>query len=259
MAEARTSALESLKGLLSVLAGLTVTNSLLIVYTGGSYSRILKPGEMDPYAILCCVLLLANLVRFYHGSLRCLDEFHSPRPSRSLGDSAMAQPRRGLGLDFFLAYAKATAFAAASFYIGQPSFFCWVIITLLSLEIVWFLATRSLSPTARTGKRQLLWLVVNFTTVLVFLVTKAINLQPMLGEQVYVGLLATVFSANTIIDLWLSWAFYFPRAAIETSPAVTHGSPPEPGGNLECSPKAPSGRTDTPAQMLGPREGKTDA
>src|SRR5207302_735466 len=135
-------------------------------------------------------LLIANIVRFYHGNIRLLDDNYGSTAS----DNGR---RRSLGIDFFVIFFQSIMFSMMSFYIGKDFEFFALFTALLLLDVVWYLLTLGFAGDLREFKRQRNWTVNNVLAVIaLFAIT---NLSAQLGQPLYFDVQASIMGVNTVV------------------------------------------------------------
>lgn len=210
--------LGSLSNLITMLAGLTLTNAMLLLFTGGSYQKPIPLTELDGYSLLCFFLLMLNMIRFYHGNIRNIESGAFGFTSNSRDSTPDSRLRASPGLTFLLAFLQCGVLSAASFYIGQPLQFCYFIISLLGLQVMWYLfALQRVSGDAFPNQK--LWLINNVLSLIVLYYSRVSCEGLGLGfsDDTYIAILACVFAVNSLSDLWISWRFYFPVVTSRTT------------------------------------------
>lgn len=202
------SALASAKSVLAIVNGLILTNTTLVLITGGHYSRILPLGKLGTENIVFAVVLMANVVRFYHGNVRHLDAAYGSESVARAASGRHVEPRGGLGLDFLIIFTQSLLFSVTSFYILSHAAYISLVIALLAFDIIW--AVYSEPPQGDyTVSPQRMWLLNNLgaisTLVVFFLIYKAHH-----GRDWALDAAVGVLAITTIADFTLNWEFYFP-------------------------------------------------
>ncbi|MGV3662996.1 MAG: hypothetical protein ACO1TE_22620 [Prosthecobacter sp.] len=211
------SSISSLKEILVIVTGLTITTSLFAVVTGGQLTGVRSLTEIEPMGALSFVVLLLNVIRFYIGNVRTLDDFY--------GQPELTNERKGsIGLDFSVILLTGVIFGLMSFYLYDWASFYILFCAILAVDIIWLFLIQNDThdPAIRATRRK--WYVNNIFHLVVLL----IFLGPSLGRHVGNNEVVTplwvllAFSAvalsNTIFDFWLSRAFYFPKLPKYTEP-----------------------------------------
>jgi hypothetical protein len=209
----------SLRRILSIVMGLALTNTIIVLVThthavtrGAAASEgVIQALTALPIAnVACALVLIATIVRFYHGNLRHFEHVHGrimvapeyARREQSL-DAA-------LGIDFFVILAEGVLFAVASFYARPRSEFLILVLVLLAGDIAWFLVTLRETATRDVLRHQVRWLANNFLAVLAIALCAYLSTKDSYSLWVDLGIGA--LAANTLADFYLSRGFYFPKA-----------------------------------------------
>ncbi|HET6570958.1 MAG TPA: nucleoside 2-deoxyribosyltransferase [Solirubrobacterales bacterium] len=205
------SALTSAKSVFAIVNGLTLTNTVLVLITGGNYSEVIPLGELNEDSIVLAVVLSANIVRFYHGNVRHLDAAYGTESIASAASGRHVEPRGGLGLDFFIIFAQSLLFAMASFYINVPTTYILLFIVLLIFDALWTVYSQR-TDGEFAGSPQRMWLLNNMVAA-VFLGAFYLGFyQANTGRAWALIAAVIVLVLTTLIDFVLNWWFYFPRS-----------------------------------------------
>jgi Nucleoside 2-deoxyribosyltransferase len=201
------SALTSAKSVLAIVNGLILTNTTLVLITSGHYSHIVPLGKLGMENIAFAAILMANVVRFYHGNVRHLDAAYGSESVLRAASGRHMEPRGGLGVDFLVIFTQSVLFSVTSFYILAHVTYVSLFIVLLGFDIIWAVYSEP-SHADRTASPQRMWLLNNLgaitALVVCFLLYKAHHRIWALDAAV--GVLAV----TTILDFALNWGFYFP-------------------------------------------------
>jgi hypothetical protein len=201
------SALASVKSVLAIVNGLTLTNTLLVLITGATYSKVITLDKLDAEDIAFAVVLMATIVRFYHGNMRHLDSAYGNESAAPVASGRHAETRGGLGLDFLVVLTQSVMFAVASFYVGFHSEYVSIFIVLLVFDIAW--AVYSVGSDAQLDSPQRTWILINFFAtaclVLFYLIHRSHPARHWSLDATLV-----VLAVTTVLDFALNWDFYFP-------------------------------------------------
>ena len=168
------STINSLKEVVTIVTGVTITNAIVVLITGGTYLNIRSFEEFELKAIICFILLIANIIRFYHGNIRHLDDTYAPMVrSNASKDVKLIHPRF-IGLDFFVIFAQSVLFAAMSFYINKATEYFCCFLVLLIVDVVWFLYLYRYTPNRQVFDHQKKWSTNNILTLLALLIIAAL-------------------------------------------------------------------------------------
>jgi Nucleoside 2-deoxyribosyltransferase len=204
------SALSSAKSVFAIVNGLTLTNTLLVLITGGHYSHVIPLDGLGTENIVFAVVLMANIVRFYHGNVRHLDTAYGTESLLRAASGRHVEPRGGLGVDFFIIFIQSLLFSATSFYINSHSTYISLFIALLTFDVVWTVYSQQPEGDLAASPQRM-WLLNNIMALtalgVLFLIYSSRPHHKVWVLDTSVGVLA----ATTIIDFGLNWRFYFPR------------------------------------------------
>jgi hypothetical protein len=154
-------------------------------------------------------VLVANIVRFYHGNVRHLDAAYGSESAARAASGRHVEPRGGLGVDFFVIFTQSLTFSVASFYVNAHSTYVVLFMILLAFDVIWTVYSGS-SDGDIAASPQRVWLLNNLVAVLilfVLFVTSALHADSAWPLDVALGVLAT----TTVIDFRQNWTFYFPQ------------------------------------------------
>ncbi len=201
------SAVSSLKEIVTVIMALTMTNTLVLLLTKGKYAEVRSLGDLPLQESVYSALVILTIFRFYHGNIRHLDSVYGRREVR--GHQVKPAPRGGLGIDFFVIFTQSILFAVMSFYSGRPDELLVLFTILLASDVVWVLLVQQPSHDHAGFSHQRNWTLSNVLALLAILAIYAISGGVSLtGSLVYVG--AFVILANAVFDFIINWTFYFP-------------------------------------------------
>lgn len=211
----RRSAVESLKQLVIALSALTMTNGTLVLLSQGTYGTIIRPEQLT-YMIeetSLFVLLIVNIVRFYHGNIRLLDDAYliDEKHFIDTGRSNAVTRRNLLPLDFFFVFVIAFLFAILSFFTAFPQVFIAVFSIILVVDVIWFITSWSKPHDDKTVDQQKKWMLNNLILLIaLFLIFSLVG--PATTTSGF-WFLAGAISLNTIADFYISRPLYFPFIA----------------------------------------------
>jgi len=198
-----------MKEIVTIVTGLTLTNSVIVLITRGHYSGVQSLSNLPTASILYTAVFILTVVRFYHGNIRHVDSVYGLSESTKITPSNHGHGRFGLGIDFVVLFTQSIIIAVDSFYASRRSEFLLLILTLLVFDILWTLLTQQQSTDASVFVHQRRWMLNNLVAVLVLTVcyTQYRDHHTALVLDVGVG----VVLANTIADFAINWSFYFPH------------------------------------------------
>jgi hypothetical protein len=211
------SALASAKSVFAIINGLTLTNTLLVLITGGHYSRVIPLGQLPVESVVLAVVLMANVVRFYHGNIRHLDAAYGSESVARAASGRHVEPRGGLGLDFFIIFTQSLLFSLASFYVNAPSTYIPLFIVLLAFDVIWTVYSQQ-ADGDQAASPQRMWLLNNLIAGAILIVLY-LGIYKSHGDRLWARDAAViVLAATTIIDFALNWRFYFPGSTKKWRP-----------------------------------------
>ncbi len=200
------SAVSSVKEIVTVIMALTMTNTLVLLLTGGHYSDAKNLGDLPAEGIVFSGLLILTIFRFYHGNIRHLDSVYGgeERPHHTVKPA----PWGGLGVDFFVILAQSILFAVMSFYASHPEQLLMLFVVLLASDVIWVLVVQQPSEDQAGFSHQRKWMLNNVLFLIALLAVYAIAGGDRTDFLVYAGGTAMLF--NAIFDFGINWSFYFP-------------------------------------------------
>jgi len=195
------STLDSLKSIITLLAGLTITNSSIILLTDNSYSRVVNIDSLPLQSILLYFVIIINIVRFYHGNTKHIDiEIVSEQETRKIGGIKLAA-------DFFSILLQSIIFSIMSFYLNNNETFVAIFTVLLGIDIFWYITTNNFAD-KKHYDHQKRWTINNLIAFVVLLLIFLIKLDT--SSSLFFVLAYITILLNTIIDYIISWKYYFP-------------------------------------------------
>jgi hypothetical protein len=206
------SVLHSLKEIVSIVMGLALTNSILALITDGHYTSVSKLSQLPLTAVLYTVVLIVNIVRFYHGNMRHMDSLYG-QPARRAARSTHGS-LGNLGLDFIVVFFESILFAVISFYASHKSDFVLLFLILLGTDLFWNVITLQEGNDVRDISHQRGWMVNNVLAVVLLLVLYLTS-HGEAHHRLLLNIGVGVIAANTIVDFVISWKFYFPAFKVE--------------------------------------------
>jgi hypothetical protein len=196
------SAVASLKAIFSVLMGLSVTNTLVVLIRGAPGSPITPLSDLTPQPSIFAAVLLFTIVRFYLGNVRHVDDFYvlGTVEGQPLDPKMRAAGR--FVWDFAVLLVQALFFGVASFYIGRGAPFTLIMMMLLFVDIIWTVATQGVAPHQRT------WFINNLTHLTAITICYGFHVKyPHSAIPLYCGI--GFLLTNGGVDFVKSRAFYF--------------------------------------------------
>jgi hypothetical protein len=220
---ARDSVIASLKEIVSIVMGLALTNTVVVLVTGGHYSSIRSLRHVPLSTTLYSIVLVATIVRFYHGNMRHIEHVHGRVSVEDRYARRDPPLRTGLGIDFIVVLVQSMLFAVESFYASRRQEFLTVFVVLLILDITWFLINLREDPTSEVVKHQRNWMFNNFSALV--LIGFSFYKFGISHRDVYLDIGAGIMAVNTIVDFVISWTFYFPAFHLATAGSPEQQAP----------------------------------
>lgn len=196
------SAVTSLKAIFSILMGLSVTNTLVVLIRQSGKSPITTLAEINPLHAVFAAVLLFTIARFFLGNLRHVDDFYVNSAVDSVPLDSHVNSASRFALDFSVLLIEALTFSLASFYIVHPTNFIEIVMILLVVDILWTTSARGVAP------HSWFWFNNNLFHLVVIAVCFGFHLKYDLSQVPFyfaIGLLL----ANGMIDMVGNRSFYF--------------------------------------------------
>lgn len=160
--------------------------------------------NVDPVAAVLFIALLLNLVRFYLGNVRLLDDCYlSPFGRLS---SQGTERRQSLPFDYFVILVTGVLLALLSFYLRDTRSFFILFAVILLLDIIWYVITWKDSRDVKIRTQRRWWTVNNVGHI--FFVAYGF-IAPLPDQSWWWLVPAIAVFTNTAVDFILSWKFYF--------------------------------------------------
>ena len=201
------STISSLKSIVTIIAGLAITNSIVRLLVANNAASL---DNVSIEALVLFLLFTLNVIRFHHGNVRHLDTTYSATPGKAVVSQKPVQSAGRTALDFSVIYSESVLFALLSFLIGKPTEFYPVFTVLLGIDVLWYLCVHTMVTDRRVFVHQKKWALNNVLTLFALVITFIISGR--MGPIMYFCVGITCVIANTIVDFAISWQFYFPRA-----------------------------------------------
>lgn len=153
------------------------------------------------------VAFVATLFPFFHGALRHLDDAYIENENEHIKDGALV-------VDFVLLFLHALAFVVLSLLINKPGHFAWVLVVLLSIDVIWGLFAHFASSSKGSLTAESKWMIINFVFVGIvasYLVNQDITLNE-LSEPLKLAVpVAFICIVRSLADYVWCKDFYFPK------------------------------------------------
>jgi hypothetical protein len=200
----RLSAIGSLRELVVILSGITITFSLGRIVDG-----IDSRAGTNLQAMTLFVLLTLSIVRFYHGNMRLLDDSYFAAEGEVVAAEGKVKARRNIVVDFGVILVTSVVFAAMGAFIQDYEFFFGGLTIILVMDTIWGVMAIS-ANNIEALDIQKRWVINNAVCAFALLVIYIANAQFHLPEQWTFGLMVGCALVSTIGDYVASWEFYFP-------------------------------------------------
>jgi hypothetical protein len=200
------SALGSIKSILAIVNGLTITNTFLVLITAGHYSEIRTPGSLGVSNVAAAGVLMLNIVPFYHGNMRHIDAIYGAESVAVSAASTPAKPPGGLGVDFLVILAQSLLLSLASFYVQSHVEYVFLFIVLLLSDVVWTFFSPQQSD---ASANEPTWLRTNLVTAIGLGVLYVIHRGHSGSEWLLDGALV-LLAVRAVVDFADNWSIYFP-------------------------------------------------
>jgi hypothetical protein len=213
------SSINSLKEVVTIVTGVTITSAIVMLLTGGNYSQVKGLDDLNIRSLMLFFLLIANIIRFYHGNMRHLDETSMAASGAHHTKDVRQMHQKFFGVDFLVIFCQSVTLATMSFYINRGTEFLGLFTFLLCLDIIWVFAALQYTDNPEVFKYQKQWLLSNLIALILLLVALVVSASDKGNIQSVNYVRAGIIAVNTASDYWISWRFYFPYMN-HTSPDI---------------------------------------
>ena len=197
-------AIESFKAIITIITGLTITNSIVMLLTNSSYKDVYSFKDLSWISILTCLFVVINVIRFFHGNIKHINEeyvydFQQYRAkATSVGGRFIA--------DFIVIFTQSIIFSIMSFYINHYSNFIIAVLVLLLVDIMWVISKFKFEN-AKEILRYKVWLINNLSIGVIITV---IFFTKIAYSNFAITITYTLLYINTAIDYYFNRHYYFP-------------------------------------------------
>jgi hypothetical protein len=195
-------AVRSLVSLYTVVIGVALSVSVVTLVDPRVGLSAVTAGSM-----LLFGAFVATLLPFYHGALRHLDDAYLENESTQIRDGALI-------VDFLLLFFHAMAFVVLALLLHRPSDFAWVLITVLTIDVLWAIFTYFASSSAAPGGAEGKWGFINLMFVgvaVIYLMNQGIYFGTGRPDDAKIAVPIFVFAViRTVVDYVWCRKFYFP-------------------------------------------------
>src|ERR1051326_6691041 len=196
------SAVSSLKAIFSILMGLSVTNTLVVLIRNNGKSPVTAFVGIDPMHAVFAAVLLFTIARFYLGNVRHVDDFYVNAAVDGVPLDPSASSASRFALDFTVLLIEALMFSLASFYIVHPTNFIEIIMALLAVDILWTTSARGVAPHSR------FWFNNNLFHLLAIAICFGFHLKYDMSRVPFYFAIGLLFT-NGMADMVGNRSFYF--------------------------------------------------
>ena len=196
----KNSAVVSLKEMIIILGSLAIANGVIALLTINNSIIPLARLLSDPISVLFFVSLIFNIVRFYLGNTRIIDDSYLSNFYSVPSDGTSRV--KYLPFDYLVILLTGIFLALLSFYVRDHFQYTVVFFLMLCLDVFWLLITRKASIDKNINRQRTWWALNNFGCIMF------IGLGFVIARENAIYFLV-VISFNTIIDFALSYRFYF--------------------------------------------------
>lgn len=219
------SAVSSLKEVVTIVTGVIITNTVVRYITVGTYTDMRNLTEIYSWDTVFFIILLFNIIRFYHGNMRHLDDTYLLGPTGELPKDFKQVKHSYMGVDFFVILLQSIIFTVLSFLLEKPLQFSIIFAVLLSIDALWYFVVHQQAPDSSVFAHQKKWALNNIGALmgLVIVFFYSIGGSGIDTNYIYAAL-AVIIMTNTVIDFRISWYFYFPPGNL--TPSGSKGTGP---------------------------------
>lgn len=200
--EKKENSVKSLMSLYTVVIGVALSLSIvtLIDPKEGLASVRLSP-------ILLFISFIATLFPFYQGAYGHISDAYLEKKNSHIRDGALI-------IDFVLLFFHGIAFVVLALLLSKPSNFVWVLVILLTIDVIWGLFVYFGPSSASNHNAEGKWTFINFLFVLIvasYLIHNDIYLDDIPDPIKLSFPLMGVCLIRTIVDYIWCRGFYFPK------------------------------------------------
>lgn len=192
---------KSLTSLYTVVVGVALSLAIVGLIDP---KRGLESVSWSP--LLLFISFVATLFPFYHGALRHLDDAYIENDSAHIKDGALI-------IDFVLLFLHGIAFVILSLLLTKPGHFAWVLVALLTIDVVWGLFAHFASSARGKHTAEWKWTSINFVFVglaVWYLIDNEIFMKDLSNPIKLSFPIAFACVARTVVDYIWCRSFYFP-------------------------------------------------
>lgn len=200
--KARENSIRSLVSLYTVVIGVALSVSVVrVVDSGEGVLNVWAPAEWMLFSAF-----LFTLLPFYHGAIRHLDDAYLENTNPQIRGGALI-------IDLMLLIGHAMAFVVLAMLLSEPSKFAWVLVGLITVDVVWGVFTHFAASTKSENAAEWRWALINLVFVLVgFSLLFVMDISWSNNDHSKkIALIVFVASLlRSLADYIWCWNFYFP-------------------------------------------------
>lgn len=163
-------------------------------------------GSVSSISIFLFISFVATLFPFFHGALRHLDDAFIESPNSNIKAGALI-------IDFALLFLHALAFVVLSQLLQRPAHFAWVLIVILSIDVVWGVFAHFGSSSGGRVSAEWKWTIINFVFIAIiaaYMVSNDIYLNFAQDTLKHAVLLMIACLLRSAVDYVSCKDLYFP-------------------------------------------------
>jgi hypothetical protein len=190
------SAVRAVKELVTILTGLALTNTVVLLLTRGDYSRVADLADLPVISMLFSAAIVVTILHFHLSNTRHMDATY--------GATGSSYRQASLGVDSVCVILQSGILALMSFYVNRPHTALLIFGSLLVSDSLWTVIGFRGAPSYLTSL-QIIWLLPWAVTGLLL----AFALMGGHGAvSLYVG--AAAMFLHNAFDVIYGWTFLFP-------------------------------------------------
>ena len=201
MNKPKENSVRSLMNLYTVVIGVALSRAVIGVID----ERGLQSVTLE--TTLLFVAFVATLFPFFHGAMRHLDDAYVENKNPHIKDGALV-------VDFLLLFFHALAFVVLSLLLHKPGHFAWVLVVLLSIDVIWGVFVIFGSSSNRRLTAEAKWTAINVVFVgcaVTYLVANDVGVNELQAPLKLAIPIAFACILRSIFDYAWCKDFYFPK------------------------------------------------
>lgn len=198
----RKNSISSLVNLYTVVIGVALTYSVTGLFQLDSGLKTINKAD-----ILLFIAFVVTLVPFFHGALRHLNDSYLENANPHIKDGALI-------IDFLLLFLHALFFVILSQLVKLPSNFAWVLVVLLSIDVIWGVIAHFAFSASKGFTAESKWTIINLVFVSLsvwYLIANKITLD-LISDPINLAIpILIACSFRSLADYVWCKDFYFPK------------------------------------------------